>query len=250
MSKVDSTQAVLDSMYYTTLPDGGPVYCETDLSHTVVEPLNAFSAFLFLFIVWYWFRKIKHDLKGYAFLGISLLVLFIGGVGGTLYHAFRIHQAFLLMDYLPILILAFSAGVYFFIRIIPRWWIVIVIFVLFFLLQRSIYSYLPPGVGINVGYAVLAIFLLYPIVVFSARTNFLKFRYILYAIVFFAIALFFRVADMWQNRTIDICTHWLWHIFGGLSSHLIIGYVYYSYAIAKTRVYQKFEEERAKEYPE
>ncbi len=231
-------------MYYVTLPDGGPVYCETDLNQTIAEPMNAFSAFLFLFIVWYWFKKIKHDLKTYSFLAISLFVLFIGGVGGTLYHAFRTHQLFLLMDYLPILILAFSAGVYFFIKIIPKWWIVLVVFVAFFLVQRGIYSYLPPGVGINISYGILAVFLIFPVAVFSSRTNFLKIRYVIFAVLCFAIALFFRVADMWQNRTLDICTHWLWHVFGGLSCHFIVGYVYYSYAISKTRAYKKFEDER------
>jgi hypothetical protein len=239
-------QAVLDSMYYDRLADGGPIYCETDLTHTIVEPLNAFSAFLFLLIVFYWFRKIRHDLKGYAFLAISLFVLLVGGVGGTLYHAFRFHQIFLLMDYLPILILAFSAGIYFFVKIMPkgRWWAVLGIFLLFLIVQRGIYEIFPPGVGINLSYGVLAVFVLLPIIVFSARTSFLKFRYILFAAVAFGIALFFRVADMWQHRAIDICTHWLWHVFGSIASHLVIGYVYYSYAISKTRIYKKFEEER------
>ena len=93
--------------------DGGPIYAETNLSHLIVEPYNAISAILFLVVVVYWWSKLRGKYEQHTFLSYVIPILGIGGVGGTLYHAFRYTSIFHYMDWLPILFLCMAGSFYF-----------------------------------------------------------------------------------------------------------------------------------------
>ena len=83
--------------------DSGPVYRETIEGRLPVEPFNTASNFLFLAIIIYFVWKIRRNHRQHLFLAFILPVLFIGFIGGTLYHATRSHEIWLLLDWVPIL---------------------------------------------------------------------------------------------------------------------------------------------------
>ena len=91
-------------------PDGGPIYTETPAEiranqpypKLVAEPWNTATAFLFVVIVVFWVIRFRGRLKQYPFLAISLPILLVGGIGGTLYHGLRNWIGFFLMDVVPI----------------------------------------------------------------------------------------------------------------------------------------------------
>ncbi|RYF21594.1 MAG: hypothetical protein EOO42_10260, partial [Flavobacteriales bacterium] len=94
-------------------PDGGMLYMETNMAHLFPEPLNAITAVFFLIIAIFWTIKIKGNFKAHPFLTYCLILLYIGGIGGTVYHSLRQWSVFIMMDWLPIMLLCVSAGVYF-----------------------------------------------------------------------------------------------------------------------------------------
>lgn len=102
-------------------PDGGSLYTETNLQNIFPEPLNALTSCFFLAIAMYWTFKLWRNFRTYPFLSYCLLLLYIGGIGGTTYHAFRQWRPFIMMDWLPIMLLCVSAGVYFLAQLI-KWY--------------------------------------------------------------------------------------------------------------------------------
>jgi len=104
------------------MPDRGPIYTETLLHQALdpqgwlVEPYNAATAVLFVFVALYWLLKAGRQ----PFFLYASLVLAVGGIGGTLYHATRTHVVFLILDVVPILILAISAVFWFVDRMAAR----------------------------------------------------------------------------------------------------------------------------------
>src|SRR5690349_15240074 len=82
------------------LPDGGPRYKETPPDPTLVsvaEPYNAVTAALFLVIVLAWGWRLWGRFGRYPFLAACGPILLAGGIGGTLYHAFRTQRAYFLL---------------------------------------------------------------------------------------------------------------------------------------------------------
>jgi hypothetical protein len=209
------------------LPDGGPVYSETNLSQFIVEPWNTVSAIFFLFIVLYWHFKLKKSKKRNSFLRYSNPILGIGGVGGTLYHAFRSSHYFLIMDYLPILLLCISAGVYFTFKAFPRKRYLLLALAIFVLAQFLAFHFLPAGLSTNVSYALLALSILLPTISWMFKTQFRYYYYVFLALCSFAAALSCRVLDFQGSHDIfPMGTHWLWHSFGALACHLMFLYLF------------------------
>ena len=81
--------------------DGGPIYTETPAEiraqkpypGPVAEPWNAATAFLFVAVAVFWILRLRGRLSRYPFLAVSLPLLLVGGVGGTLYHGLRSWRA-------------------------------------------------------------------------------------------------------------------------------------------------------------
>jgi hypothetical protein len=208
------------------LADGGPKYAETDLSQFIVEPWNAASAALFVVMVAYWAVKLHYSRKRNSFLRYSMPILAIGGVGGTLYHAFRSSHYYLIMDYLPIMVLCLSAGLYFTYKVVGRKRYLSVATVGAILAQYVAFKYSPPTWATNVSYALLASYILVPVLFFMWKTQFRYYYYVGAALLSFAAALFCRIADFWQEPLLEFGTHWLWHTFGALACHLMFTYLF------------------------
>ncbi|MDB5014061.1 MAG: hypothetical protein JWQ25_2263, partial [Daejeonella sp.] len=154
-------------------------------------------------------------------------ILLIGSIGGTIYHGFRFHSFFILMDWLPILILCTIITAYFWAKVIGNWLYAVLILLLFVAAEFIAYKMLSAedmNLANNVNYGMLVITAILPLVLFLEKTKFKYVRWVLYALGFFSIALFFRISDSW--RLIGTGTHFLWHTFGVLASQAIFVYLY------------------------
>jgi hemolysin III len=215
----------------STPTDGGPIYTETDMNRFVVEPFNAGSALLFVLIVAYWAWRLRGRFHKHPFISACLPVLFIGGVGGTIYHAFRLSWVFLFMDFMPIVILTIAASFYFWRKVLYRSWQLWVVFPAFlavmigsrWLLWQYGSETLRPFV-INIGYALTGLMVLIPLFLLLRKTRWRYGGVVLWALACFGLAVLFRTADPWG--WFPFGTHWLWHVFGAFACSALIEYVY------------------------
>ncbi len=156
-------------------------------------------------------------------------VLFIGFIGGTLYHGTRNHEVWLLMDWVPIMLLCMAASIYFLSKLkLPRIVLIImaIIPVIVWALLRTLT--LEPNLKSAVGYSFTAIAIVLPIVVHLKKVHFKNSRYMVLAVCAFSLAIFFRSIDLIANPSLFYMgTHWLWHFFGGIAVHFLISFIYY-----------------------
>ena len=86
------------------MTDKGPRYTETPRdpfaadAPSIAEPFNTATAFLFVVLVFAWVWKLSGRFRQFPFLTSSLPVLFVGAVGGTLYHATRTRPLYFYLD--------------------------------------------------------------------------------------------------------------------------------------------------------
>ncbi|POY39134.1 hypothetical protein C3K47_01155 [Solitalea longa] len=209
------------------LPDGGPVYTETNLKYLIVEPFNALSCLLFVGMTVYWVLKLKGKYKEYWFLTLSVSFLGIGAVGGTLYHAFRDSHLFLLMDWVPILILCFMAGIYLLYKVTRRKYYTASIILATLIIMSIVWKFSiseHSHLGINLNYGFMAAIVVGPAFSHLIINNFYKWKLPVFAFTSFLLALFFRIADSWE--ILPVGTHFLWHIFGAIAANFMFLYIY------------------------
>jgi hypothetical protein len=207
--------------------DGGPYYAETrvDPNNWIIEPWNAASALLFLGLVIYWMLRLRGRYRQHPFLCCCLPLLAAGGAGGTLYHALRISPVFLVLDWLPIVLLVLAASLYLWLRLVPRWWYVVPMPLLLLAIPVSTQGF-PTQVRISIGYAVMAGLILTPALLVLWRTRFRHAGWIGLALGCFVVALFFRLADVRQPPLLPMGTHWLWHSFGAFATLALAEYIF------------------------
>lgn len=215
--------------YHSTLPDGGPWYAETNLDHFIAEPWNAVSSLFFLIPAVYWAIRIRGHVKEQIFLACCIPLLVIGGMGSTLFHAFRSSYYLLVMDFLPIAILTFSVSIYMWQKVTQRWWLTVIIALtaigLRLLLFRS--GYFSHHTSINISYAISGTMILVPALIVLIRTRFYRVKSFLLALGMFAVALFFREADAAGMFSLPMGTHFLWHTACAVGAHYIADYLYH-----------------------
>jgi len=208
-------------------PDGGMLYTETNLQQFFPEPLNAITSLFFLAIAMYWTFKIYGKTGQHQFLTYALVLLYIGGIGGSIYHGLRQWRIFLMMDWLPIMLLCLSAGVWFIAKL-TRWYFAIGIVALYFLFvyftRTAFRSSGNMQWFININYGVMASIVLLPVVAFLIKTNFTNGKWVGFALLAFIAALTFRIADSWH--WLSSGTHFLWHTFGAIAAYCMLQYVF------------------------
>lgn len=226
MQNLDSFNNTEQARYFASMPDGGPVYSEFHPEWIIVEPWNAISSLVILLPAVYWAVKLNRELKNYLFLGYCIPLLFLGGLGSTLFHAFRASPFFLWMDVLPTALLTISLAVYFWVKVLPRWRHLFFIFIPAMLLRWGIYYFVSPHTAVNVSYAITGALLFVPIILLL---NKIKYRYagmISGSIVFFVLALLCREIDAWKENILPMGTHFLWHILTGIGGFLLAEFLY------------------------
>jgi hemolysin III len=78
--------------------------------------------------------------------------------------------------------------------------------------------------AINISYASMAVVVLFPVIWYLAGTAFRHGYLVLFAILSFSSALFFRWSDKFE--WIEKGTHFLWHLFGVIAVHLMMKFLY------------------------
>jgi hemolysin III len=219
-------------------PGAGPWYIETDMDRWIVEPFNAASAALFLLVAVYWFWRLRGRYREYPFLTACLPLVLIGGVGGTVFHAFRGHRVWLLMDWMPIAILCFAVGIYLWSKLLRRWWYALLIVPVVFGIQSLNFAFFRTRgeiqVAIAFSYSLLGAVILVPAVAVLVKTRWRFGRWPLAALVLFVAAIAARQIDShafatggtWMTRWLPMGTHFLWHVFGAAAGHCVAEYLY------------------------
>lgn len=213
----------LNILKYT---DGGPIYAETNLNAFIVEPFNTISAITFLLLAVYWWNKLNGQYSRHIILSISLPLLFVGAIGGIIYHAFRSSALWLYLDWVPILAIGALMGAYFWYKILKQWWKVLATLPVFAIFHLLVFKYLPIHSANNISYALLGIYIIAPSITFLFRTRFIETKLIGSATAMFCMALFFRIIDPYTKGLLPMGTHFLWHTFGALSGYFLSLYVY------------------------
>jgi len=211
-------------------PDFGPLYKETDLSHLLAEPWNAFSSLTFWIPVFYYAWKVKDDYRNYLFLISCMPFLFIGGLGSTLFHAFRKYPAFLLMDWMPIMLLSLMITVYFWHEVLKKWTHTLGLIVGTFLLRWAIFELLKPyklpqNAFININYTITTLLVATPLVILLIKNKGRHLAWLLGSGAGFALAITCRVIDREQDF-MSMGTHWLWHVFCAVGAFCLAEYLY------------------------
>jgi hemolysin III len=212
--------------------DFGPIYRETNMAGFPVEPWNTASNLIFLFTFFYWAYRIRHSFKEQYMVAISLPILFIGWVGGTIYHATRSHNLWLYMDFLPIYILGFMLAFYFWYKLTGN---VLRIFILtiipYFLLNfATVYIDMSQNVRASTGYFLIFVMAAYPVIKYALNNKSKVNTNLVYAVICFALAITARIGDQSFPETFLTLfpqgTHWLWHTIGGLTTFFMFKFVF------------------------
>jgi hemolysin III len=213
------------------ISDFGPIYAETDVSQFPVEPWNASSTLIFLLIVLVFLRRTGGDHKRFPFTVVTLPILFIGFLGGAIYHATRSHWIWLTLDFSPIFILVLLASLYFWHSVLSSWWKSVFTVIFLFATSIGIRSMIEGSLTLKIsaGYSLLAINILLPAFLHAANKNWAGIRYLLLAPIFFILAITFRYFDQsLSDSYLPMGTHFLWHLLGGGSVFVLMEYVFQS----------------------
>lgn len=208
------------------LADGGPRYAEFHPEQIIVEPWNALSSVFMMLPAIYWLCRYRKNADQNWFFLFAITMVFLGGLGSTLFHAFRMSTVFLILDVLPSALLTLSLAIYFWIKILPKWWHVFLILVPVFALRVLLFNQLGGHLGINLSYAISGLLVLVPLGVVLKRTNFKGLTAMVLVLFSFAIALLFRQLDVHYFPFFPQGTHFLWHLFSAVGSFSMLWYLF------------------------
>jgi hemolysin III len=211
--------------------DRGPIYKETDMTRLPVEPWSTFSNLIFLAVFIYFAVKTRFSYRKFPLMTIFLPILFCGWFGGTVYHATRSANIWLMMDYIPVMFLVLMASIYFWREVVGNWLLVFVFTLVPIISYRFIYEFisLPHSISISIGYSVLALIVIIPLVLHCRHKNPQGWKLLIAALVSFIFAITCRIFD--NNGYVSFMpmgTHFLWHVFGGLCCFFMLCYIYKS----------------------
>jgi len=210
------------------ITDGGPWYAETHVTDSlIVEPWNAFSSLAIAAPAVYFLWKIRKEPGNYGFLLACIPFLFLNGLGSTLFHGLRTSRIFLLMDFLPALVLTLMITVYFWAKALPKWWMGIIAVTPVFLLRFGVIDLIPGQGGINTSYTISGIAFLLPVFLILRKYEFKKSWEIVLGAVCFVLAIYFRQVDKDFTNIFPWGTHFLWHTFSGIGAFLLADYLYF-----------------------
>jgi hypothetical protein len=182
-----------------------------------------------------WLVRLRGRYRHYPFLMCCLPILLVGGIGGTLYHAFRTERIYLLLDVIPISLLGAAGSIYLTIRLgrhFGRWRVLgasIGLVVCYIFVNEVMFrTFRPshPNLMLNLSYASLALILALPLLVVLVRTRFRHIGWVIGATLSFAIAWFCRLVDNTPVVDLRMGTHWLWHVFGAVTTYAMTEYFF------------------------
>lgn len=216
--------------------DSGPIYNEFHHDALIHEPWNAISSLIFFIPVIYWVIVLNGKFKQHKIFLFILPLLFLNGLGSTLFHAFRSHQFFLILDWLPATIMSIVVATYFWSLVLKKWyWGLIAVFS-FYGLGKIIIELLQgmprlEHIAPNIGYFFVGCTIFLPLCIQLFRTKFKHAYLVFLSMLFLAAALTFRSLDFpTPNPAPDLLpqgTHFLWHILSSFAVFSLGYYIYY-----------------------
>ena len=219
--------------------DFGPLYTETLMGRFPVEPWNTCSNFAFLAIIIYWIRKTGLNYRRFPLLAAALPILTIGFLGGTIYHATRGHPLWLILDFGPILLLTLLAAFYFWQQLTGKIWLAFILLLLPPLLVRGIpsaFTALTLHHKIALGYIGLAFSIILPALLYCRKLHWRGLTQLCACLIAFALAITARQLDSTSGAALlPMGSHFLWHLWGALATHLLISFIYLSNTLAVLR---------------
>ncbi|MFT6216294.1 MAG: hypothetical protein ACJAS3_002703 [Roseivirga sp.] len=208
--------------------DGGTWYAETRITdQIIVEPWNAFSSLAIAAPAVYFLWKIRKEPRQFPFLLFCIPILFLNGIGSTLFHGLRTSSIFLLMDYLPALVLTLSITLYLWYKLLPKWWMVIFTVGPIFILRFVAMNYFSGQLGMNLSYIIGGSAFLLPFMLILRKYRYKKSLQIMTAVLCFILAIYFRGADQELTHIFSFGSHFLWHIFTGIGAYFLADYLYF-----------------------
>lgn len=223
---IQSVQDTIPEWFNQRMADGGPVYAETGHGGFLVEPWNALTSLLMLIPVLFWLFRIRKEAGSFKFMLYALPLMALGGIGSALFHGFRAHVAFLILDVAPSALLTLSLAIYFWYKLLRKWYYVLILFIPMFLVRFLVFATLPDHAAINTSYAITGITILLPVPFLLRRMTFTGAWSIGLTLFSFGLALMFREADTRAAIYFDIGTHFLWHVFSAIGGYFILQYLY------------------------
>ncbi|WP_425390270.1 hypothetical protein [Ekhidna sp.] len=221
----------------TQLPtDGGPIYAETDLTAFITEPWNALSSLAILLPAVYWAFKLNWEIRQFGFLYFLMPLLFLGGTGSLLYHAFRSSKFLLWMDVFPTAIVTLSVSIYFWDKILPKKWQVATVVIPFTFMRFAVLDYFTGQLALNLNYLLTGFLIFFPILFYLSKNRYKHLSSILISVIFLSLSLIFRRIDYSVALLIPMGSHFLWHIFSGIGAFYLAKYLY---LIRKDELQQK-----------
>ncbi|MEZ4936730.1 MAG: hypothetical protein R2799_03970 [Crocinitomicaceae bacterium] len=228
------------------IKDDGPFYHEFLHDSWIKEPWNAVSSLFFFVPVIYWIWKLKGAYKDHLIMVAIIPLLFLNGLGSTLYHAFRIHDAFLLLDWMPASAMSILLANYFWTKVIGKWYFGFLVVFSFYLLGSCSILFLVDesnkAIAPNIGYFFVGCSFFIPIYILLYRHNFKHLRLIILGFLFLSLSLLFRILDYPSENPfpefLPQGTHFLWHIFSSFAV-FSIGYFIYYYRLIELETTKK-----------
>lgn len=209
-----------------TLPDGGQVYAETNLGNFVAEPWNAVSSLAFLIPAIYWLFRLKKKYFQYKFLTFCIPLLMAGGLGSTLFHAFRASKYLLMLDYLPIFILTAAVSIYLWKKVVLKWSYLFIFAIPVIAIKLLLSDFFSPHEAMNISYFITGTLIFLPALILLFKTKLSGLKKFLLSLFCFSLSLLFRKVDSISIIYLPMGTHWLWHILGAAGSFYLSEYLY------------------------
>ncbi|NBY41178.1 MAG: hypothetical protein EBQ66_09910 [Flavobacteriia bacterium] len=164
------------------IQDRGPIYNEFVYDSHIHEPWNAFSSLFFFIPVVFWIVFLWGRYKQHRIILLILPLLFLNGLGSTLFHAYRTSNVFLMLDWLPAALMSLSLSVYFWTKITRRWYFGILCVLGFYASAVLVITTLGQGYRVlapNIGYLFSGSAFLIPIIWSLYRNQWRHARYVL-----------------------------------------------------------------------
>jgi hypothetical protein len=230
---LDSLDIVLrDSL----ILDHGPMYHEFVADAVIKEPWNAFSSLIFFVPVVFWIWKLRGKYAQNRIIVAILPLLFLNGLGSTLFHALRTERIFLFMDFMPAALMSLLLSTYLWTKILKKWYYGLPVVLSFYLAggitTRLIMEYTGTrDMGINFGYLITGASFFTPILIMLFKTKFYQIRFVVLTFLFLGLALFCRASDYPSSNPFPTFlpqgTHFMWHIFSAMAVFTMGYYIFF-----------------------
>jgi len=212
--------------------DHGPMYNEFVHDTLIHEPWNAYSSLCFFIPVIFWLIYLRGKYRTYGIITALLPLLFLNGLGSTLFHAFRASNWFLLLDWLPAALMTLILSIYFWYRVTQKLWKAIGVVGVFYILAFTMVKILSQQTGLSgpsIGYFFTGAAFLVPVIIDLKRNQWKHAGLYVVSLFCLVLALLFRILDYPSPNPfawLPQGTHFLWHVTSSLAVFTLGFYIY------------------------